>query len=166
MEARSRFRFTSFRTIVAVLTMAAQPLAISHQSNTNIPDPERERIMQMVPGDVALSILNLRTDLNEYTKYDLTTTSGQYELFYDEVMRACNNGADQLRLHQGCSGAMNLNFIDYLQSNQRICPSSQTGSCWKPDLQLRDMHNELIELVKKSDLRKTRQRPEEMAVIK
>lgn len=114
-------------------------------------DADWMQIARMEPRQLAQGILNVRTDLKEYSKDDLTTTSGQYELLYDEVMGPCKRRHDHSQAYQLCTGAStSMSFIDYLKSNRRICPDPQTGSCWKPALLEQQMREELFELVRKS----------------
>ncbi|HTS51851.1 MAG TPA: hypothetical protein VMH26_01140 [Burkholderiales bacterium] len=114
------------------------------------PSTERDRtiIAQMSFNELALSILSVRTDLKEYPKDDLTTTSGQYELFYDETTGPCARHRQQGQLYVLCAGAsLNMSFSTQSQSNRRICPEPVTNSCWKPALTKDEMRKELLKLV-------------------
>jgi hypothetical protein len=118
---------------------------------------DRPAIAEMSFGQLALSILSVRTDMKEYSTNDLTTTSGQYELFYEETMRACKPPEHQVGAYVLCAGAsLNVSFVGQAQSNRRICPEAVTNSCWKPALTKDQMRAELLDLL---DRRSHAQRP-------
>lgn len=120
-------------------------------------DTDRANIARMEPHQIALSILSVRTDLDQYAIDDLTTTSGQYELLYEEVMKPCAAPPELPQAAPTCAGASpNIGFLRYLKSNQRVCPDPATGSCWKPALSEDQMREELLHLVGK--LRERRKR--------
>lgn len=99
--------------------------------------------------ELALSILSVRRDLKAYSRDDLSTTSGQYELFYDDTTGPCKRRKDPTRPYVLCAGAsLDVNFLNHVRSNRRICPEPETGSCWKPALTENDMREELLELVR------------------
>jgi hypothetical protein len=129
---------------VFLLTLAAGSVRADSAS-----DPDEARIAGMSLLDVALSILSLRTDLNRYDTKDLGTLSGQYELFYCEVMSACAvpDRADAQPVL--CPGhSLSESFIRYVQSDTRICPLPQGDACAKPRYEAETMRSELLELVK------------------
>jgi hypothetical protein len=109
---------------------------------------DRAAIARMSFGDLALSILSVRTDLKEYSRDDLATTSGQYELFYEETMGSCKRSSDQVEPYALCEGASrNVSFVSQVESNRRICPAAITESCWKPALTKDQMREELLDLL-------------------
>lgn len=139
--------FSKASLIVLALTLCSP----SWGQGAAISDSDRATIARMDELQLAQGILNVRTDLKEYLKHDLTTTSGQYELLYDEVMGPCKRRNDPTQAYELCSGAsIGMSFIDYLNSTRRICPDPQTGSCWKPALREHEMRDELMQLVRKS----------------
>jgi hypothetical protein len=148
METRSNFARSVGKFLVGALVL---PFQISVWAAQEDPvDPDRATISRMEPSELALSILSVRTDLNQYSKDDLTTTSGQYELLYDEVMGPCKRRKDHTQPYRVCTGSsVNVSFAAYLMSNQRVCPDPETGSCWKPALTEIEMRDELFELVRK-----------------
>jgi hypothetical protein len=113
------------------------------------PDADEARIAEMSLLDVALSILSLRTDLNRYDTKDLGTLSGQYELFYREVMSACAVPGRAEAEPVLCPGhSLSESFLRYVQSDTRICPVPQGDACAKPRYEAETMRTELLELVK------------------
>lgn len=144
------------KIVVRKLLLAA--LAFSAPAWAQSPaDPDWINISRMRADQLILSILSVRTDLRQYPMEDLSTTSAQYELMYDETMGPCRRRKDPSQPHQFCAGASVLvNFVGYLKSNQRICPEPETGSCWKPALSDEQMREELFELVRQKRGRQTR----------
>lgn len=129
---------------VLLLTLTAGSVRADSAS-----DPDEARIAEMSLLDVALSILSLRTDLNRYDTRDLGTLSGQYELFYREVMSACAVPGRQEGEPVLCPGhSLSESFIRYVQSDTRICPLPQGDACAKPRHEAEAMRTELLELVK------------------
>jgi len=113
-----------------------------------ITERDRAAIAKMSFGQLALSILSVRTDMKEYSRDDLATTSGQYELFYEETMGSCKRSTDQLEPYALCDGASrDVSFVSQAQSNRRICPEAVTNSCWKPALTSDQMREELFSLL-------------------
>lgn len=149
MERRQLVSKSLLRSLVsATVMLAAQPAVFAEEIGRF--EADRAKIASMAPDQLALSILSVRTDLKEYSKEDLSTTSGQYELLYDETMGPCGRRKDLSEPYQLCSGrSLYVNFFGYLESNQRVCPDPETGSCWKPSLTVNQMRLELFELVKK-----------------
>jgi hypothetical protein len=118
---------------------------------------DRATIAKMSFGELAMSILSVRTDMKEYSTDDLSTTSGQYELFYQETMGSCKRSSDQVETVALCEGASrNVGFATQAESNRRICPEAITESCWKPALTKERMREELLDLL---DRRRQAQRP-------
>jgi hypothetical protein len=111
-----------------------------------ITERDRAAVAKMSFGQLALSILSVRTDMKEYSTDDLTTTSGQYELFYEETMGSCKR--DRVEPYALCEGASrDVSFVSQAQSNRRICPEAATNSCWKPALTSDQMREELFDLL-------------------
>jgi hypothetical protein len=145
MRTRESVLFVS--KLAAALFLLAQTCVWSQ--DIRHAESDGEIIARMNLSELALSILSVRTDLREYAVADLNTTSGQYELLYDESMGSCSG--DETR--QPCEGtSINVSFFRYVKSNQRICRDPDTGSCWKPALTEAQMREELTELVKKMRL--------------
>lgn len=135
-----------FPRFLAVLLLT---LAASSARADSAPDPDEARIAGMSLLDVALSILSLRTDLNRYDTKDLGTLSGQYELFYREVMSACALPDRAEAEPVLCPGhSLSESFLRYVQSDTRICPLPQGDVCAKPRYEAETMRSELLELVK------------------
>src|SRR4051812_11187067 len=91
-----QLRQTGHRNMISLRTSALLSLAISllcHASGfaqqVHVTEQDRAAIAKMSFGQLALSILSVRTDMKQYSKDDLATTSGQYELFYEETMGSC-----------------------------------------------------------------------------
>jgi hypothetical protein len=111
-------------------------------------EADRANIARMELHQLALSILSVRTDLDQYSTDDLTTTSGQYELLYEEAMSLCAPRNEASQPQTMCAGSSpNVGFLRYLKSNRRVCPDPATGSCWKPALSEDQMRAELLHLV-------------------
>lgn len=140
---RAIARFPHFLAVLLLTCTASSARADSTQ------DPDEARIAAMSLLDVALSILSLRTDLNRYDTRDLGTLSGQYELFYREVMSACA-APDRAEVEPVlCPGhSLSESFIRYVQSDTRICPQPEGDVCAKPRYEAETMRTELLELVK------------------
>jgi hypothetical protein len=127
-------------------------LLLCHESGfaqqVQITERERVAIAEMSFGQLALSILSVRTDMNEYSRDDLATTSGQYELFYEETMGSCKRSSGQVESYALCEGASrDVSFVSQAGSNRRICPEAVTNSCWKPALTSDQMRKELFDLL-------------------
>jgi hypothetical protein len=136
--------------LVAMVFLSLHSGAWSQQA-----DPDAANIARMDVSELALNILSVRTDLREYHKEDLATTSGQYELFYDEIMSPCTSRQEAAQVEALCPGSsLTINFFDYLKGNQRVCPHPSTGDCFKPARTEDEMRDELFQLVKK--MRSTR----------
>ena len=136
-------------------------LLLCHESGlaqqVQVTERDRAAIAKMSFGELALSILSVRTDMKEYSTDDLSTTSGQYELFYEETMGSCKRSSDQVEPVALCEGASrNLGFAAQAESNRRICPDAVTESCWKPALTKERMREELLGLL---DRKRQAQRP-------
>lgn len=136
----------AYSRFLAVLLLT---LAAGSARADSAPDPDEARIAGMSLLDVALSILSLRTDLDRYDTKDLGTLSGQYELFYREVMSACS-APDRAEAEPVlCPGhSLSESFLRYVQSDSRICPLPQGDACAKPRHEAATMRTELLELVK------------------
>src|SRR5689334_3406512 len=127
-------------------------LLLCHESGfaqqVHVTEQDRAVIAKMSFGQLALSILSVRTDLKEYPTDDLSTTSGQYELFYEETMGSCKRSSDQVEPYTLCEGAArDVSFATQAESNRRICPEAGTESCWKPALTKQRMREELVDLL-------------------
>lgn len=113
-----------------------------------VTEGDRAAIAEMTFGQLVLSILSVRTDMKEYSADDLGTTSGQYELFYEETMGSCKRSSYQVEPYALCEGAsLNVSFLSQAESNRRICPEAVTNSCWKPALTKDQMREELLDLL-------------------
>jgi hypothetical protein len=77
------FRISPLLSSLALLVLC-HASAFAQQAQAT--ERDRATIAEMSLNQLIMSILNVRTDLKEYSTDDLTTTSGQYELFYDETM--------------------------------------------------------------------------------
>jgi hypothetical protein len=134
--------------VAPALIVALHPSAWAQEAQHN--DRDRANISRMEANQLALSILSVRTDLGQYSIDDLTTTSGQYELLYEEAMTPCTHRKELPQPQATCAGSSpNVGFLRYLKSNQRVCPDPATGSCWKPALSEEQMREELLQLVGK-----------------
>lgn len=135
-----------FRRILIIgLLSLAGTLALAEDGT----DPDELAISQLPLTDVVLSILSLRTDLNRYDTKDLGTLSGQYELFYREVMSACGTSGKPDATPELCPGhSLSESFIRYVQSDTRICPRPTGDVCGKPRYEPETMRAELLALVK------------------
>jgi hypothetical protein len=127
-------------------------LLLCHESGfaqqVQVTERDRAAIAKMSFGELALSILSLRTDMKEYSTDDLGTTSAQYELFYEETMGSCKRSSDQVDPIALCEGASrDASFVSQAESNRRICPEAVTESCWKPALTKDQMREELFDLL-------------------
>lgn len=132
-----------------ILTIGLLSLASSLALAEGTTDPDELAISQLSLTDVVLSILSLRTDLNRYDTQDLGTLSGQYELFYREVMSACSTAGKPDATPELCPGhSLSESFIRYVQSDTRICPRPTGDVCGKPRYEPEAMRAELLALVK------------------
>jgi hypothetical protein len=148
------FRISPLLSSLALLVLC-HASAFAQQAQAT--ERDRATIAEMSLNQLIMSILNVRTDLKEYSTDDLTTTSGQYELFYDETMGPCKHRGHQAQPYALCAGAsLNVSFASQAQSNRRICPEAVTNSCWKPALTKNQMREELFDLV---DRNRHAQRP-------
>src|SRR3954466_5691706 len=137
---------------VSWLLLSLALLLLCHESGfaqqMQITERDRAAIAKMSFGQLALSILSVRTDMKEYSRDDLATTSGQYELFYEETMGSCKRSSDQVEPYALCEGASrNVSFVSQAESNRRICPEATTENCWKPALTKNQMREELLDLL-------------------
>jgi hypothetical protein len=104
-------------------------------------------VSQMSATQIALAALSLRLDLGRCDSHDLETVSGQYELFYREVMSGC---AESTAEHADsiCPGrSLSENFVDYLLRPGRICRAAAADSCAKPAYTPGRLRDELLELI-------------------
>jgi hypothetical protein len=135
-----------FRVILLVSLMA---LAAAHARAEEATDPDERAISQLSLTDVVLSVLSLRMDLDRYDTRDLGTLSGQYELFYREVMSACGTAGKAQAEPALCPGhSLSESFLRYAQSDSRICARPAGDACSKPRYEAEAMRAELLELVK------------------
>lgn len=112
-------------------------------------DQDADIVSRMSTPQLALAALSLRTDLGLYDRHDLGTVSGQYELFYREVMGGCVQG-DRADSNGGiCPGrSLSESFFDYLHGPHRICRAMHSDSCAKPAYAPRRLRDELLELIR------------------
>ena len=138
-------RVSRLLSSLALLLLCHAP-AFAQQ--VQVTDRDRAAIAKMTFGQLVLSVLSVRTDMKEYSRDDLATTSGQYELFYEETMGSCKRSSDQVEPYVLCEGAsLNVSFLKQAESNRRICPEAVTHSCWKPALTNDQIREELFDLL-------------------
>jgi hypothetical protein len=133
----------------AILLVSLLALAGTRAWAEEPADPDELAISQLSLTDVVLSVLSLRMDLNRYDTKDLGTLSGQYELFYREVMSACGTAGKAEVEPALCPGhSLSESFVRYAQSDTRICARPTGDACGKPRYEAEAMRAELLELVK------------------
>ena len=144
-------------SMVAAATMAilSGPLAAEDTYRVALSSGELDRVNKMTFRQLLLATLTVSRDLKDHDKYHCTydpavgpmvcdhmsTTSGQYEDFYQSTMSSCKES-------ELCEGAsLGISTWDYMISDKRICRHLITGSCVKEVLNEQDVRQELLDLL-------------------
>lgn len=154
MSTKPRIGLTS---MVAAVTVAALsgPLFAQEIRRAAQSSGELDRINELTFPQLLLATLSVSRDLKDHDKYHCTydpalgpmpcdhmsTTSGQYEDFYQSTMSSCAKS-------ELCEGAsLGIAAWEYMVNDKRICKHLITGSCAKEVLNEHDVRQELLNLL-------------------
>lgn len=154
MNRKPRIRLMSM-VAAAMIAVLSGPLAAEDTYTVALSSGELDRVSKMTIRQLLLATLTVSRDLKDHDKYHcaydpslgptvcdhMSTTSGQYEDFYQSTMSSCVES-------ELCEGAsLGIATWDYMVGDKRICKHPITGSCVKEALSEQDIRQELLDLL-------------------